>query len=114
MNIAHIVLTTFLSLGFVVFVFYVITKGALHARYAILWLSIGVAGLLSPIFYEFGIVLQKSLLFPTPSTFLLMGAILLLSLICLQLTVSVSRARRERKNLAQRLALLEYALRNKA
>jgi hypothetical protein len=114
MTAAHIVLTTLLSLGFIVFVFYVITKGVLHARYAILWLCIGVTGLLSPFFYYIGVVLQEWFLFPTPSTFLLMGAILLLSLICLQLTVSASKARRERKNLAQRLTLLEYAIRNKA
>jgi ABC-type transport system involved in multi-copper enzyme maturation permease subunit len=113
MTAVHIVLTTLLSLGFIVFVFYVITRGVLHARYAILWLCIGFTGLFSPFFYYLGVVLREWFLFPTPSIFLLMGAILLLSLICLQLTVAASRARRERKNLAQRLALLEYAFQNK-
>jgi MFS family permease len=99
-----------LSLLFLTAVLYAVIRGRLRTRYTLLWFAIGALALISPALYALCLYLHEAWSFPTPSILLLVLAVAMLALICLQLTVVVSRAWRERKNLAQHNALLEHRL----
>ena len=111
MTLQHIVLILALGIIFLAVVFYAVVKGKLRVRYTLLWFGIGIMALLSPALYALCRYLHIAWSFPTPSVLLLVLAVFTLSLICLQLTVVVSSAWRERKNLAQEQALLEQRVR---
>lgn len=106
MTLFHSLLVMGLSLLFIVLTLAFIIKGGLRIKYALIWLVIGCAAFFSPFFYMLAAWLHVRFNFPSPTIQLLMGAILLLALVCLQLTASISRAHRERRILAQQLALL--------
>ncbi|MDR0476890.1 MAG: DUF2304 domain-containing protein [Desulfobulbaceae bacterium] len=110
MTLQHIVLIWALSLIFLVAVLRAVIKGRLRVRYTLLWFGIGIMALLSPLLYALCLYLHETWSFPTPSILLLVFAVVILARICLQLTVVVSVAWRERKNLAQSNALLEQRL----
>ena len=110
MPLYHILLIIILSIVFIAAVFRALVKGKLRVRYTMLWFGIGIMALASPALYILFQYLHEVWSFPTPSILLLVFAVVILSLICLQLTVAVSLAWRERKNLAQRNALMEQRI----
>ena len=110
MTFLHSIFILLLSLLFLAAVFIAVIKGRLRVKYTLLWFGIGIMALLSPVLYTLCLYLHKEWLFPTPSILLLLSAVIILSLICLQLTAAISTAWRDRKNLAQHHALLEQRL----
>ena len=111
MTLLHIVLISVLSILFLAAALHAVIKGRLRVRYTLLWFGIGFMALLSPVLYALCLYLYEKWSFPTPSILLLVFAVAILSFICLQLTAVVSVAWRERKNLAQNMALLEQRIR---
>jgi hypothetical protein len=107
MSILHTILIFILSSIFLTAVLFTIIKGKMRVRYSLLWLSIGVMAFCMPVLYRLSQYLHNIWYFPTPSVLLLMLAVVALALICLQITTVISGAWRERKNLAQHIALLE-------
>jgi len=110
MTLQHSILIWVLSLLFLAAVLYAVIRGRLRVRYTLLWFGVGAVALLSPALYALCLYLHVTWHFPTPSILLLIFAVILLALVCLQQTVVVSRAWHERKNLAQHIAMLEHRL----
>jgi hypothetical protein len=111
MKFSHEIITVILSLIFLVTVLLCIARGRMRARYAIIWVFIGLLALFAPLLYNAAVFLHPRLDLPTPTTLLLIGAIFLLALVCIQFTLSLSRAWMERKNLSQAIAILEQRVR---
>lgn len=84
-----------------------IVRGHLRVGHALLWVLIAMAFTATPLLYECFTYAHERWNWPTPtSTIVLLGFAFLLILLLNQ-TVALSRGWRERKRLAQRLALLE-------
>lgn len=66
--------------------------------------------LVSPLLYNFSDFLHEQFSFPTASSMLAACAIFFLFLLLLQLTISLSRASRERRIVAREMALLAHRL----
>ncbi len=103
-------------LGFAVIVFaialmagvvYQIAKGRLLLRYSFLWLLLALVALICALFPQPLFSLAYFLGFNVASNFVLFVAIFLLLLICLSLSVIVSRQQEKIKNLIQDVALLK-------
>lgn len=87
-----------------------IVRGHLRVGHALLWVVIAVAFTATPLLYEGFTFAHERWGWPTAtSTIVLLGFAFLLILLLNQ-TVAISRGWRERKRLAQRLALLENRL----
>lgn len=87
-----------------------IVRGHLRVGHALLWVVIAVAFTATPLLYAMFEHAHQRWNWPTPtSTIVLLGFAFLLVLLLSQ-TVAISRGWRERKRLAQRLALLENHL----
>lgn len=100
----------FLLLGdilFLAFVLRLVANGRLLLKYSLMWLFLGVVGLLCIVFPQFVYACSDAIGFITPSNFVLLLGIALLLAIALSLTVIVSRLSNVNRALVQRLALLE-------
>lgn len=110
MNTIHMVFAIALSVFFI----FVLVRKVLHKnlleKYAILWLYVSFFALSSPLLYALCIYLHEKWHFPVPTTTMMSMAMFLLCIICLYLTIEISASVRQRKKLAQRIALLEYKI----
>ena len=93
-------------------VFRLISQGKLLLKYSLLWMLLCVVTLLCDAFPGIVYWAADAIGFLTPSNIVLLVAVVLLLTIALSLSVAVSRAVVANKNLTQRLALIEYKLRD--
>lgn len=93
-------------------VFRLISQGKLLLKYSLLWMLLCVVTLLCDAFPGIVYWAADAIGFLTPSNFVLLVAVVLLLTIALSLSVAVSRAVVANKNLTQRLALIEYELKD--
>ncbi|MBD5647863.1 MAG: DUF2304 domain-containing protein [Desulfovibrio sp.] len=110
MTLFHSILVICAAVVFLVIVIRCIITNLLLIKYALLWLAIGLFMLLSPLLYDFIDFLHERFSFPTASSMLAACALFFLFLLLLQLTVSISRASRERMIAAREMALLAHRL----
>lgn len=98
------------SIIFMVGVCWQVAKGRLLLRYSLLWLFLGLVALVCAIFPEPVFRLAYFLGFNVASNFVLFVAIFFLSVICLSLSVIVSKQQMKLKDLVQRLAIMEKGI----
>lgn len=110
MTLFHSILVVFAAVMFLFIVIRCIINNLLLIKYALLWIFIGVFMLFSPLSYNFADFLHERFSFPTASSMLAACALFFLFLLLLQLTVSLSRASRERMIAAREMALLAHRL----
>lgn len=110
MTLFHSILVIIAAGAFLIVVLRCIINDLLLIKYALLWLMIGVFMLVSPLLYDFTDFLHERFSFPTASSMLAACTLFFLFLLLLQLTVSLSRASRERMIAARELALLAHRL----
>ena len=96
--------------GFLLYVIRLVSKGKLLLKYSLLWIFLCGAVLICDLFPGIVYFVSDAVGFVTPSNFTFLVAIVLLLLICLSLSVAVSRHVMAVKNLTQRVALLEKQL----
>lgn len=84
-----------------------VSRGRLLLRYSLIWLIAAVITALAAIFPLPIFALSSALGFTIPLNFILFVAVFFLLVICLSLSVIVSRQQIKIKNLAQRIALLD-------
>lgn len=101
------------AIALVVGVVYQVAKGRLLLRYSFLWLFLALVALLCALFPEPLFSLAYFLGFNVASNFVLFVAIFLLLLICLSLSVIVSKQQEKIKNLVQDVALLKNEIEEK-
>ena len=96
--------------GFLLYVIRLVSKGKLLLKYSLLWIFLCCVVLICDLFPGIVYFASDAVGFVTPSNFTFLVAIVLLLLICLSLSVAVSRHVMAVKNLTQRVALLEQQL----
>lgn len=96
--------------GFLLYVVHLVSKGKLLLKYSLLWIFLCSVVLICDLFPGIVYFVSDAVGFVTPSNFTFLVAIVLLLLICLSLSVAVSRHVMAVKNLTQRVALLEKQL----
>lgn len=101
------IVVTLLSIAFMVLVCRQVSNGKLLLRYSLLWLTLAIVTILVSLFpdpmYRFAEIMG----FNTPSNFVFFAALFFLLVICLSLSVVVSRQALRIKDLVQNMALLE-------
>lgn len=107
MPLLHISIVFSLGCIFFFVLIFLIRKRKLRERYALLWFCIALSFFCVPFLYNVLDWLWKQYVFPSPTVTLMMFTIFLLTLICLQLSVSVSNTWRHKKILMQQLTFLE-------
>lgn len=110
MPLLHITIVFILGSIFFCILLFLIKKAMLRERYALLWFCIALSIFCIPFLYNFSDWLWKQYLFPSPTVILIMFALFLFMLICLQLSVTTSRAWRQRKILMQELTFLKQRI----
>lgn len=96
-----------ISFALLIFIVWLIKRGKLDIAYCWVWLFIGIAAPFIVLNYGALQWVTRVIGAITPTTTLFLFGILILFLICLQLSIAVSPQRRQIKRLAQKLALLE-------
>lgn len=96
--------------GFLLYVVRLVSKGKLLLKYSLLWIFLCSVVLICDLFPSIVYFVSDAVGFVTPSNFTFLVAIVLLLMICLSLSVAVSRHVMAVKNLTQRVALLEKQL----
>ncbi len=95
------------AIALMVGVVYQVAKGRLLLRYSFLWLLLALVALICALFPQPLFSLAYFLGFNVASNFVLFVAIFLLLLICLSLSVIVSKQQQKIKDLIQDLAILK-------
>lgn len=98
---ASLVISVFLLL----LIIRLIQKGKLDIAYCWVWLGVGALAPLTVLKYNWLLLITNSIGAVTPTTTLFLFSILILFLLCLQLSIVVSTQRRQIKKLTQELAL---------
>ena len=94
-----------------VFVFWLLRRGVLREKYAVLWLLFSGAALFFSIFPGALRWISDSLGVETPSNLLFFVTIVLLILVAVQLSYELSRHEARIRRLAEEVALLDQELR---
>ncbi|MFT4233156.1 MAG: DUF2304 domain-containing protein [Leucobacter sp.] len=102
---AVVIFGTVLALLMVTIIFVLLAKRQLAEKYAVLWLVIGIAGIVIAVFPGLLGWLTRTLHIQLPSNLLFGGAILLLVGVCLHLSWELSRAEDEVRRLAEETAI---------
>lgn len=100
---------------FVILLIYVLTlvsRGKLLLKYSLLWIFLCCVALFCLLIPHFVYAISDFVGFITPSNFVLVMAVVLLLLICLSMSIAISRLVSATKNLTQRIALIEKAQEN--
>lgn len=100
------------SVSFVllIYVFFLVKKGKLQLRYALLWITLAFVILLCSLFPKGLFAVTHVFGFETPANFIFVVGFFFLLLIVLSLGVVASKQADSIKVLTQRLALLEHEL----
>ena len=93
-----------------VFVFYLLRRGALREKYAVLWLFFSGAALFFAVFPSALAWLTRSLGITTPANLLFFTTVVLLVLISIQLSFELSRHEMRIRRLAEEVALLQQQI----
>ena len=94
-----------------VFVFWLLRRGVLREKYAVLWLLFSAAALFFSVFPGALKWISDSLGVETPSNLLFFVTIVLLILVAVQLSYELSRHEARIRRLAEEVALLDQELR---
>ena len=104
------ILRIIIALSCVVFMLLVcrqVSNGKLLLQYSLLWLTLAIVTMIVSLFPEPVYRLAEIVGFTTPSNFVFFAALFFLLVICLSLSVVVSKQALRIKNLVQNVALLE-------
>ncbi|HIR91272.1 MAG TPA: DUF2304 domain-containing protein [Candidatus Limicola stercorigallinarum] len=93
------------------FIVRLVARERLQLKYSLLWLMLGILLLAAALFPDTIFALSERLGFETPSNFIFFVGLFCLLAIALSLSVIVSKQALMIKNLTQRLALVDYELR---
>jgi len=93
-----------------VFVFWMLRRGSLQEKYAVLWLGVSGAALVLAIFPGLLRWVTDLLGVETPSNLLFFVTIVLLILVAVQLSYELSRHEARIRRLAEEVALLDEAI----
>ena len=93
-----------------VFVFYLLRRGALREKYAVLWLFFSGAALFFAVFPSALTWLTRSLGITTPANLLFFTTVVLLVLVSIQLSFELSRHEMRIRRLAEEVALLQQQI----
>ncbi|MBN2289844.1 MAG: DUF2304 domain-containing protein [Candidatus Glassbacteria bacterium] len=99
-----------LGLAVLLTVIYFLRVFKMEQKYSLLWLVMGVAVFLTPLLYPVWGRLAGKLGLADPNLVVLVLGIIGLFLLCMQFSLELSRSYRERKTLAQQVALLSQRL----
>jgi len=94
-----------------VFVFWMLRRGSLQEKYAVLWLGVSGVALILAIFPGLLRWITNVLGVETPSNLLFFVTIVLLILVSIQLSFELSRHEAKIRRLAEEVALLDERLR---
>ncbi len=89
-----------------------IRRRMLREKYSLLWVMIAVIMLTIPVLYPYYVKLAAYVGIKSPQSFFFYSAIIGLVLLSLQFSLSISTAYRNRKVMAQQMALLEKRIRD--
>jgi hypothetical protein len=92
------------------FVFYLLRRGVLREKYAVLWLLTSVVAFLLAVFPAFLRWVSDTLGVQTPSNLLFFVTIVLLVLVSIQLSYELSRHEMRIRRLAEEVALLRQEI----
>ena len=95
-----------------VFVFWLLRRGSLQEKYAVLWLGVSGAALILAVFPGILRWVTDVLRVETPSNLLFFVTIVLLLLVAIQLSYELSRHEARIRRLAEEVALLEREIRD--
>lgn len=104
------IIVVFACAVFMVLVCRQVSRGRLLLRYSLLWLTLALVTILVSVFPEPIYALSHYFGFDTPSNFVFFVALFFLLIICLSLSVVVSKQAIRMKNLVQAQALMEKRL----
>ena len=93
-----------------VFVFWLLRRGSLQEKYAVLWLGVSGVALLLAIFPGILRAVTTALGVETPSNLLFFVTIVLLLLVSIQLSYELSRHEARIRRLAEEVALLDQEI----
>jgi hypothetical protein len=93
-----------------VFVFWLLRRGSLQEKYAVLWLGVSGVALLLAIFPGILRAVTTALGVETPSNLLFFVTIVLLLLVAIQLSYELSRHEARIRRLAEEVALLDQEI----
>lgn len=94
-----------------VFVFWLLRRGSLQEKYAVLWLGVSGVALVLAIFPAILRAVTTALGVETPSNLLFFVTIVLLLLVAIQLSYELSRHEARIRRLAEEVALLDEEIR---
>jgi len=97
--------TLIIAASFLVLIIRLVQKGRLNMAYSWLWLCMGGGMILVVLKYEWLVLLSEFIGAVTPTTTLFLSAILILLVLCLHLSIVVSRHRYQIKKITQQLAI---------
>lgn len=110
MPLTHIIFVLFFGTALGGLLLYLISRRLLLEKYALLWFMVAIGFVLSPLLYAPLVILNRDYGFPTPTTILFFLAIFFLMLLNLQMALALSRSWKQRKDLAQKVAILEFTM----
>ena len=96
-----------------VFVFFLLRRGVLQEKYAVLWLAVSGIALFAAIFPGFLRWLSNVLGVQTPSNLLFFITVVLLVLVSVQLSYELSRHEMRIRRLAEEIAILRTELKQR-
>lgn len=99
------------SIGFLVFALRQTAHARQALRYLLVWIFLGILGILAALFPGWVFSLSSLLGFEKPVNFLLFACVAFLMIVTLLSGVSAAREANKRKILAQKLALLDARVR---
>lgn len=105
------ILTIVASLGTFLFIVYLLRKGVLKEKYAVLWLAVSGLALFFAIFPNVLRALTDALGVQVPANLLFFTTIVLLILVSVQLSYELSRHEAQIRRLAEEVALQQEELR---
>ena len=93
-----------------IFVFYLLRKGVLREKYAVLWLFFSAAALFFAIFPAALSWITRTLGVTTPANLLFFTTVVLLVLVSIQLSYELSRHEMRIRRVAEEVALLQQQI----
>jgi hypothetical protein len=105
------IITVLTSLGTFLFILYLLRKGVLKEKYAVLWLAVSGIALFFAIFPGVLRAITEALGVQVPANLLFFATIVLLVLVSVQLSYELSRHEARIRRLAEEVALQQEELR---
>lgn len=95
-----------------IFVFFLLRRGVLQEKYAVLWLTVSGIALIAAVFPGLLRWVSEALGVQTPSNLLFFITVVLLVLVSVQLSYELSRHEMRIRRLAEEIALLQAELKD--